>query len=118
MNFQLSEEQKELRETVRRYAHERLVPIAEEVEKTAEPPSRELLKEYAELGYLGINVPEELGGLGLGNLEALIVLEELAKISAAVAFPVFESCVGPVRAIERFTLKKAPPGSASAGPSS
>ena len=39
---------------------------------------------------------------GLGNLEALIVLEELAKVSSAVAFPVFESCVGPVRAIERF----------------
>ncbi|MGD8384087.1 MAG: acyl-CoA dehydrogenase family protein [Lysobacterales bacterium] len=106
MNFQLSEEQKELRETVRRYARERLVPIAEEIEETAEPPSRELLREYAELGYLGINVPEELGGLGLGNLEALIVLEELARVSAAVAFPVFESCVGPVRAIERFAPRE------------
>jgi butyryl-CoA dehydrogenase len=47
-------------------------------------------------------VPERLGGLGLGNLEALIVLEEFAKISSAVAFPIFESCVGPVRAIEHF----------------
>ena len=49
-----------------------------------------------------MNVPEEFGGMGLGNLEALIVLEEFGKISSAVAFPVFESCVGPVRAIERF----------------
>jgi butyryl-CoA dehydrogenase len=40
--------------------------------------------------------------MGLGNLEALIVLEEFGKISSAVAFPVFESCVGPVRAIEQF----------------
>ena len=50
-----------------------------------------------------------LGGLGLGNLEALIVLEEFAKISSAVAFPIFESMVGPVRAIEHFaseTLKQ------------
>jgi butyryl-CoA dehydrogenase len=47
-------------------------------------------------------VPTEFGGLGLGNLEALIVLEEFGKISSAIAFPVFESCVGPVRAIERF----------------
>jgi butyryl-CoA dehydrogenase len=54
------------------------------------------------MGFLGINVAERYGGLGLGNLEALLVLEELAKVSGAVAFPVFESCVGPVRAIEHF----------------
>src|SRR3546814_16882480 len=54
------------------------------------------------MGFLGINIPAELGGLGLGNLEALIVLEEFAKISSAVAFPIFESSVGPVRAIEHF----------------
>ena len=58
---------------------------------------------------MGINVPEEYGGLGLGNIDALIVLEEFAKISSAIAFPVFESCVGPVKAIEHFaeeSLKK------------
>ncbi len=102
MDFQLSEEQKELQESVRRYARERLLPIAEEIEKSGEPPTRELVKEFAEMGYLGINIPEALGGLGLGNLEALIVVEELGRVSSAVAFPVFESCVGPVRAIERF----------------
>ena len=47
-------------------------------------------------------MPERYGGLGLGNVEALLVLEEFGKVSSAVAFPVFESCVGPVRAIERF----------------
>ena len=102
MDFQLSEEQKELKESVRRYARERLLPIAEEIELSGEPPSRELVREFARMGYLGVNVPEELGGLGLGNLEALIVVEELGRISSAVAFPVFESCVGPVRAIEKF----------------
>ena len=50
----------------------------------------------------GINVAERYGGLVLGNVEAVLVIEELAKISGAVAFPVFESCVGPVRAIEHF----------------
>ncbi len=54
------------------------------------------------MGFLGINVPQAYGGLGLGNIEALVVLEEFGKVSAALAFPVFESCVGPVRAIERF----------------
>ena len=102
MDFQLTPEQLELQETVRRYAREKLPPLAEHIEKTGEPPSHELVKEYADMGFLGVNIPEEFGGLGLGNLEALIVIEEVAKISAAIAFPIFESCVGPVRAIERF----------------
>jgi len=106
MDFQLSEEQKELRDSVRRYARERLTNVAEEIEQTARPPSRELVKEFASMGYLGINIPEALGGQGLGNLEALIVIEELGRISSAIGFPVFESCVGPVRAIERFASRE------------
>lgn len=102
MDFQLKPEQTELMDSARRYAREQLSDIAEQIERTAEPPGAELIREFAGMGYLGINVPEALGGLGLGNLEALIVIEEVAKISAAVAFPIFESCVGPVRAIERF----------------
>ena len=106
MDFQLSEEQKELKDSVRRYANERLLPIAEEIEQSGEPPSRELIKEFADLGYLGINIPEELGGQGFSNLDALIVVEELGRVSSAIAFPVFESCVGPVRAIERFANRE------------
>jgi alkylation response protein AidB-like acyl-CoA dehydrogenase len=106
MDFQLSDEQKELRESVRRYTRERLLPLAEEIEQSGEPPSKELIREFAEMGYLGINVPEALGGQGLGNLEALLVIEELGRASSAVAFPVFESCVGPVRAIERFATEE------------
>ena len=102
MNFRLTEEQQALRAAARDYVRKRLPAIAAEIEETGEPPSHELLREYAEMGFLGINVPTEYGGLGLGNIEALIVLEEFAKCSAAVAFPVFESCVGPIRAIERF----------------
>jgi butyryl-CoA dehydrogenase len=106
MDFQLSEEQAELKESVRRYGRERLAPIAEEIEQSGEPPSHELVREFAQMGYLGINIPEELGGMGLGNLDALIVVEELGRISSAIAFPVFESCVGPVRAIEKFASRE------------
>ena len=102
MNFQLTDDQKQLQNSARRFAREKLRSLAEEIEHSAEPPSTELVKEYAEMGFLGINVPEALGGLGLGNLEALIVLEEFAQISSAIAFPIFESSVGPVRAIEKF----------------
>jgi len=102
MDFQLTEDQIALQQAARRYARERLPSIAAELERTGAPPSHDLVAEYAQLGFLGINVPEAYGGLGLGNLEALLVIEEFGQISSAVAFPVFESCVGPVRAIERF----------------
>lgn len=102
MDFRLTDDQKQLQEAARSFARAELPDIARQLEETNTPPSHDLVKRYAELGFLGINLPEAMGGLGLGNLEALIVLEEFAKVSSAVAFPIFESCVGPVRAIERF----------------
>ncbi|MBA4780408.1 MAG: butyryl-CoA dehydrogenase [Sphingomonadales bacterium RIFCSPHIGHO2_01_FULL_65_20] len=102
MDFSLSDEQVALRETVRRFAQAELVPLAAELERDNRPVPRDMVRRYAEMGLLGINTPEALGGLGLTNLDALIVLEELAKVSSAVAFPVFEACVGPVRAIQHF----------------
>jgi alkylation response protein AidB-like acyl-CoA dehydrogenase len=102
LDFTLSDEQRALQTAAREYAQKRLPSVAREIESSGEPPSRALITEFASHGFLGINIPEALGGLGQGNLEALIVLEEFGKISSAVAFPVFESCVGPVRAIERF----------------
>jgi butyryl-CoA dehydrogenase len=106
MDFRLTEEQLALQTTARKYVQERLPKIAEDIERTGNPPTHELVREYASLGFLGINVPTQYGGLGLGNIEALIVLEEFGKCSAAVAFPVFESCVGPIRAIERFASEE------------
>jgi alkylation response protein AidB-like acyl-CoA dehydrogenase len=109
VNFSLTPDQEELRAAARDFARAELPAIAVELERDNKPPSHELVKRYAEMGFLGINVSSDLGGLGLGNIEALIVLEEFAKISSAVAFPIFESSVGPVRAIEYFasdSLKK------------
>ena len=102
MNFNLTEDQQQLQQAARDFARGELPAIAAELERDNKPPSRELIKRFAELGFLGINVSEDLGGLGLGNIEALIVLEEFGKISSAIGFPVFESSVGPVRAIEHF----------------
>ena len=105
MDFSLTDEQRVMQEAARKYARERLPSLAARCEEHDEPPPAELVREYAEMGFLGINVAERYGGLGLGNIEALIVIEELAKVSGAVAFPVFESCVGPVRAIEHFAAE-------------
>lgn len=102
MDFRLNDDQAALQAAARKYARERLAPLAAETERTGTPPAHELIREYAQMGFLGINVAARYGGLGLGNIEALVVLEEFAKVSAALAFPVFESSVGPVRAIERF----------------
>ena len=102
MDFSLSTEQEELQSVARRFAQENMLPIAEELEAEATPVSNEWLKKYGDMGFLGMNIPEEYGGMGVGNLEALLVLEEFAKVSSAVAFPIFESNVGPCKAIQHF----------------
>lgn len=102
MEFTLSDEQRVLQEAARRFARQQMASVAKEMETEGCPLPRKHLRRYAEMGFLGINIPEKYGGLGLGNVEALLVLEEFAKISSAVAFPIFESSVGPVRAIEHF----------------
>ena len=109
MDFNLTEQQRALKETAKKFAEKELIEVAREVEKNDKPPSREILKRFAELGFLGINLPEKYGGAGLSHFEAVLVLEEIAKISIAVAFPVFESSFGPALAISSFApdeLKK------------
>jgi alkylation response protein AidB-like acyl-CoA dehydrogenase len=102
MNFHPSDDQAQLRDAARRFAQRELRGLAETLEQSNTPVPIEWRRRYAEMGFLGINLPEEQGGLGLGHVEALLVLEEFAKISPAVAFPVFESATGPVRAISHF----------------
>lgn len=108
MDFTLTDDQVGIQEAARKFATENLRPLARELEASAEPVPAEWLAKYAELGFLGVNLPEEYGGAGLSHLDALLVLEEFAKISSAVAMPVFEASFGPILAIERFgseTLK-------------
>ena len=102
MDFSLTDEQLALQESVRRFARRELPEIAAEVEQSDEPPNLALRKRFAELGYLGVNLAREYGGAGLSHLDAVLVLEELASVSIAVAFPVFESCFGPTLAIAHF----------------
>ncbi|HJN97267.1 MAG: butyryl-CoA dehydrogenase [Gammaproteobacteria bacterium] len=102
MDFTLSEEQLALQQSVRQFAQNELPAIARQIEEDDEPPGIELRKKFAELGYLGVNLPEEFGGGGMSHLDAVLVLEEIAKVSIAVAFPVFESCFGPCLAIAHF----------------
>jgi alkylation response protein AidB-like acyl-CoA dehydrogenase len=84
MDFELSEEQEELRRTVRAFAERELLPHARERdEKQAFP--REVFARLGELGLAGCCWEEELGGSGLGTLEWAIVMEEIARADAGVA---------------------------------
>ena len=102
MDFRLNDEQIQLQDTARRFVRTELTALAQELEREDRPVPLEWRRRLAEMGFLGVNVSTEYGGLGLGNIEALLVLEEFAKVSSALAFPVFESSVGPIRAIEHF----------------
>ena len=108
MDFQLTEDQVQLQEAARRFARGELLELALELEEKNIAVPAGWRQKYAELGFLGINIPEQYGGLGLSHLDALIVLEEFAQISPAVAFPVFESATGPIKTVLEFgsdTLK-------------
>ncbi|MFN0041549.1 MAG: acyl-CoA dehydrogenase family protein [Burkholderiales bacterium] len=102
MEFGLTSEQQQMREAARKFAQTELPALAKELESKHQPVPESMLRRYASLGYLGINLPEKYGGHGLSHLDAVIVLEEFAKVSPAVAFPVFESCFGPILAIAHF----------------
>ncbi|WGR59929.1 isovaleryl-CoA dehydrogenase [Paracoccus ferrooxidans] len=84
MQFDLGEDVNALRETVHRWAQERVRPIAAEVDRKNAFPN-ELWREMGELGLLGITVSEELGGSGMGYLAHVIATEEIARASASVS---------------------------------
>ncbi|MEI4261328.1 acyl-CoA dehydrogenase family protein [Roseovarius sp. D0-M9] len=100
MDFNLSDDQRQLQQTARRFAQSELPELANETDDTGHPVNADWMARYADLGVLGINTREEHGGMGLPHLDALLVMEEFAKVSVGVAFPVFETSAGPVRIVE------------------
>lgn len=79
-----TEEQRALRESVRQFAQAEIAPIAEQTDRENEFPMH-LWPMMGEMGLLGVTVPEEHGGLGMGYLEHCIVMEELSRASGAIA---------------------------------
>ena len=80
MNFDLSSEHVLLRETVRQFALEKVAPIAEELDRDKRFPY-ELVAELAELGLMGMTIPEEYGGAGTDTLSYAITIEESRRAS-------------------------------------
>ena len=87
MNFDLSPEHELLRDTVRQFALEQVAPVAEELDREKRFPY-ELVAELAELGLMGMTIPEEYGGGGTDTLSYAIAIEELTRIDSSVAITV------------------------------
>jgi isovaleryl-CoA dehydrogenase len=83
LEFDLGEMADTIRETTQRFASDKIVPIAAEIDEKDEFP-KELWPQMGELGLHGITVEEEYGGLGLGYLEHVVAQEEIARASASV----------------------------------
>ena len=84
MDFILSEDQRMLRDTVRRIAEEKFAPLAEEIDEKERFPL-ESVKVLAENGLLGIQIPEEYGGAGAGMLAMVLAVEEIARVCASTS---------------------------------
>jgi short-chain 2-methylacyl-CoA dehydrogenase len=87
VNFDLSEEHELIRGTVRELATQRIAPIAEELDREHRFPY-EIVAELAELGLMGIPVPEQYGGSGGDTLSYAIAIEELTRVDSSVAITV------------------------------
>jgi len=81
MDFNLSEDELELKQMARDLADKRIYPRAMEMDEESKTPD-DLIKECAELGYFGFTVPEEYGGLGMSATSFMGVLEEICAASA------------------------------------
>ena len=83
LNFGLPEEVEALRDMVQRFAQERIAPLAAEIDQSNEFPTH-LWREMGEIGLLGITVPEQYGGAGMGYLAHVVAMEEISRASGSV----------------------------------
>lgn len=87
VDLDLTPEHELVRRTVREFAQERVAPLAEELDRESRFPY-ELVDEMAELGLMGMTIPEEYGGGGTDTLSYAIAVEELTRVDSSVAITV------------------------------
>ncbi len=84
---ELNENQNIIRDTIRNFAENTIRPVIMEYDESQKFPT-EIIKQLGELGFLGILIPEEYGGAGLGYVDFAIIIEELARVDPSVALSV------------------------------
>jgi short/branched chain acyl-CoA dehydrogenase len=87
VNFELSDEQRLLRDTVREFARQEVRPVAEELDREKRFPY-EIVAKLGGLGLMGIPFPQEYGGGGADTLSYVLAIEELTRIDSSVAITV------------------------------
>lgn len=87
MEFGLSESQKAVQELARNFVEKELRPVVMKYDESQEFPF-DIVAKLGELGFMGMTWPEELSGAGLTELDAIIVIEEIAKVDPSVALTV------------------------------
>ncbi len=93
MRFELTDEQKEIRKAVREFAEGEFPDVAQEYDRSGKFPF-DIWKKACELGLVGINIPEEYGGAGLGFVEKCIVAEECSRVDPGCANAAFTVTLG------------------------
>ncbi|MBI4461036.1 MAG: acyl-CoA dehydrogenase [Acidobacteria bacterium] len=84
MELELTEEQHQLRQTIREFAEKEIAPRVREWDQNAVFPA-EVIRRLGDLGILGITVPEQYGGAGLGYAEQSLAIQELARVDGSIA---------------------------------
>ncbi len=99
--FYLTDDQKMLRDAAQRLARDKIAPRAAEVDRTEEYPW-DNVRLLTEAGFMGMTIPREYGGQGLGYMDAILVVEEMAKVCGVTGRIVVEANMGAIGAVMRY----------------
>ena len=94
MDFSLDTEMKMLQKEIRKFAKKQIAPFADQWDEDHYLPVEEVMRPLGELGYSGTVIPEEYGGADMGFLAAMIVTEELARVSSSLRVQVNMQVLG------------------------
>jgi glutaryl-CoA dehydrogenase (non-decarboxylating) len=101
MNFELTEDQRLIQDTARRFAAEQIAPTLEEEERRHEFRAGRVAQ-MGELGFFSCAVPEELGGSGMGFVESVLMAEQVGRVSASWRLPFNMQNLGPALTVSKF----------------
>ncbi|WP_247728274.1 acyl-CoA dehydrogenase family protein [Halovivax limisalsi] len=93
MDFELTDEQQQLREEVRRFAENEIAPVATEYDVEEKYP-HEIVEKAADMGLLGPHIPVEYGGAGYGSLEVAMIVEELFAVDPGIGLSLISTSFG------------------------
>ena len=91
MEFDFTEEQQQVKASVREFAEGEIAPHVREWDESQHFPV-ELVPKLAEQGFMGVIFPEEYGGAGMGYIEYVSIIEELSRVDGSVGISVGADC--------------------------